>query len=143
MNIKFEGLDELIKEVEKVANQAEIEKINTKILEKCGKGAQGVVKNKMPRSENPMISGRNGSRTGKHSADNVPLSGVKNKNGYQSIIVGWEKSDISPYFYVKFTEWGTSKLKPQAYMLNTKLELEGFFSTIAEEEYERLIEKLK
>ena len=34
MIIKFKGLDELIKEVENIASEAEIEKANTKILKK-------------------------------------------------------------------------------------------------------------
>lgn len=143
MIIKFKGLDELIKEVENIASEAEIEKANTKILKKCGEKARSVVKTKMPRSNDPMLSGRKGSRTGQHSADNVPLSGVKKKNGYQSIIVGWEKSDNSPYFYVKFTEWGTSKIKPRAYMQKTKDELTSYFSKVAQSEYESLISKLK
>lgn len=143
MIIKFEGLNELIKEVEKVASEAEIEKANAKILKECGKKAQSTVKTKMPKSNDPMLSGRKGSRTGEHSADNVPLSGVKNKNGYQSIIVGWDKSDTSPYFYVKFTEWGTTKMKPHAYMEKTKQELTDYFSKVAQEEYENLISKLK
>jgi HK97 gp10 family phage protein len=143
MIIKFEGLDELIKEVESLASEAQIEKVNAKILQQCGKKAQSTAKSKMPRSKNPMLSGRKGSRTGQHAADNIPLSGVKNKNGYQSIIVGWDKSDISPYFYVKFTEWGTSNMKPQAYMERTRQELESYFSYVAENEYENLISKLK
>ena len=143
MRIKFEGLDELIKEVEKVASEYEIEKANAKILKECGKKAQSTVKTKMPRSNNPMASGRKGSRTGQHSADNIPLSGVKKRKGYQSIIVGWDKSDNSPYFYTKFTEWGTSKMKPLAYMERTKQELTGYFSEIAKKEYENLISKLK
>ena len=143
MIIKFEGLDELIKEVESVASESQIEKVNAKILKTCGNKAKSTAKTKMPRSNNPMKSGRKGSRTGEHSKDNIPLSGVKNKNGYQSIIVGWDKSDISPYFYVKFTEWGTSNMKPQAYMERTRQELESYFSYVAENEYENLISKLK
>ncbi len=143
MIIKFVGIEELIKEVEKVASNKELEKINANILRKCGKKAQSVVKTKMPKSDNPMHSGRKGSRTGKHSADEVPLSGVKNKKGYQSIVVGWDKDDNSPYFYTKFTEWGTSKIKPLAYMEKTKEELQEYFSNIAQEEYENLISKLK
>lgn len=143
MWIKFEGLDEVIREAEKVASKLEIEKANAKILKECSKKAHETVKIKMPRSDNPMLSGRRGSRTGKHSSDNIPLSGIKKINGYQSIIVGWEKSDNSPYFYVKFTEWGTSKIKPVAYMEKTKQELKEDFSKIAQKEYENLITKLK
>lgn len=143
MIIKFEGLEELIKEVESVASESIIEKTNANILKECGKKAQRTAKSKMPKSNDPMKSGRKGSRTGKHSGDNVPLSGVKNKNGYQSIVAGWEKSDNSPYFYVKFIEWGTSKIKPKAFMERSKQELEGYFSKVAQNEYENLISKLK
>lgn len=143
MNIKFEGLDELIKKVEEIASEREIEKANAKILKKCGQKAQSTAKNKMPISNDPMLSGRKGSRTGQHSADNVPLSGVKKKNSYQSIVVGWEKSDNSPYFYTKFTEWGTTKMKPRAYMQKTKEELTEYFSEVAQSEYENLIKKLE
>lgn len=143
MIIKFEGLDELIKEVEKVSRESEIEKANAKILRKCAKKSKETAKTKMPKSNDPMLSGRKGSRTGKHSADNIPLSGVKKKNGYQSITVGWDKSDNSPYFYTKFTEWGTSKIKPFAYMESTKQELTKYFSEVAKSEYENLISKLK
>lgn len=143
MIIKFEGLEEIIKEVERVSSTSEIEKSNSKILKECGKKAQSVAKNKMPKSGDPMLSGRKGSRTGQHSADNLPLSGVKKKNGYQSITVGWDKSDNSPYFYTKFTEWGTSKIKPSAYMERTRNELESEFSRVAEREYQNLINKLR
>ncbi len=143
MIIEFEGLDKLIKEVERVASKSEVEKANTKILKECGKKAREVAKSKMPKSKDPRLSGRRGSRTGKHSADNIPLSGVKNKNGYQSIVVGWDKSDNSPYFYVKFTEWGTSKMKPIGYMDKTKRELTNYFTEVAQKEYENLISRLK
>lgn len=143
MKVVFEGLDELIKEVNSLANESELERANSKILKECGKKAQTSVKSKMPRSNDPMKSGRKGSRTGQHSAENVPLSGVKSKNGYQSIIVGWDKSDNSPYFYVKFTEWGTSKMIPRAYMERTKQELSNQFTEIAKKEYENLIKNLR
>ena len=142
MYVKFEGLDNLIKEVESIASESEIEKVNATILKECGKKAKEVAKTKMPRSKDVWHSGRKGSRTGQHSADHIPLSGVKKKNGYQSIVVGWDKGDNSPYFYTKFTEWGTSKQRPQAYMQRTKDQLKGYFSKVAEKEYTSFIEKL-
>lgn len=143
MNIKFEGLDELIREVDKIATDTEVERANSNILKECGKKAQKTVMTKMPKSKNPNRSGRKGSRTGQHSADNVPLSGVSKKNGQQSITVGWEKPDRSPYFYVKFLEWGTPKINPYGFMIKTNKELSKTYSGIAEKEYEELISKLK
>lgn len=143
MVIKFEGLEELLKEVERVGSSAAISKANSEILKKCGEKARDVARTKMPKSENPMKSGKRGSRTGKHSADVLPLSRIKNKKGYQSILVGWDKSDNSPYFYTKFTEWGTTKIRPIAYMEKTKQELTKYFSEVAEKEYKKLISDLK
>lgn len=143
MVIKFEGLEELLKEIEEVGSNAAISKANSRILKECGEKAREMASSKMPKSKDTMKSGRKGSRTGQHSSDVLPLSGVKNKNGYQSILVGWDKSDNSPYFYTKFTEWGTTKIKPIAYMEKTKQELNGYFSEVAEKEYKKLIADLK
>lgn len=49
-------------------------------------------------------------RTGTHARDEVLLGKIKAKNGVKSINVGWEKDDNSPHFYMKFQNWGTSKM---------------------------------
>lgn len=49
-------------------------------------------------------------RTGTHARDEVLLGKIKAKNGVKSISVGWEKDDNSPHFYMKFQNWGTSKM---------------------------------
>lgn len=63
-----------------------------------------------------MKSGRRGSRTGQHAADNVPEKGTTQSGNYGEVI-GWEKSDTSPFFYMKFHEWGTTMHKPKKFML--------------------------
>ncbi|MPQ45279.1 HK97-gp10 family putative phage morphogenesis protein, partial [Clostridium tarantellae] len=108
--IEVNGLEELIKECERLGGKGATENANRKILKKAAKLTRGEAKGKAPRSENPMNSGRKGSRTGKHMGDNIPLSGVKNRNGSLYIIVGWDKGDNSPFFYAKFIEYGTSKI---------------------------------
>ncbi|TKI73330.1 HK97-gp10 family putative phage morphogenesis protein [Bacillus mycoides] len=77
------------------------------------KGA-GVVKDALeesPASAHPKPpSPKESWRTGKHAKDEVLVGKVKTRNGIKSISVGWEKDDNSPHFYMKFQNWGTSKM---------------------------------
>lgn len=141
--IEFEGLEELIKKAETVANSSTIEKANKNILKRAGKLVHGEAKKITHRSENPMKSGRKGSRTGQHAADNIPLSGVKNKNGSLYIVVGWEKDDNSPFFYMKFEEWGTSQRPPHASLRKSLETYKSELNNIAQEEYNNLIKNLE
>lgn len=141
--IEVTGLDELIKECERLGGKSATDKVNRNILKKTGKLTQNEAKVKAPRSDNPLNSGRKGSRTGQHMGDNIPISGVKNKNGSLYIIVGWEKGDDSPFFYAKFIEWGTSKIPANPFLLNALNKYKKDFTSIAEKEYSKLIEKLR
>lgn len=142
--MEFEGLSDLIKTAERIATSAEIDKVNKNIIKKCGALTQQAAKTKAHRSKNPKQSGRKGSRTGKHMADEIPLSTIKkNKNGGLYIIVGWEKDDTSPYFYAKFEEWGTSQRPPHPFLATALEQYKKDFSKIAEEEYQRLIKDLE
>lgn len=142
--MEFEGLNDLIKTAERIATAAEIDKVNKNIIKKCGALTQHAAKTKAHRSKNPKQSGRKGSRTGKHMADEIPLSNIKkNKNGGLYIIVGWEKDDTSPYFYAKFEEWGTSQRPPHPFLATALEQYKKEFSKIAEEEYQRLIKDLE
>lgn len=142
--MEFEGLSDLIKTVERIATAAEIDRVNKNIIKKCGALTQQSAKTKAHRSKNPKQSGRKGSRTGKHMADEIPLSNIKkNKNGGLYIIVGWEKDDTSPYFYAKFEEWGTSQRHPHPFLATALEQYKKEFSKIAEEEYKRLIKDLE
>lgn len=142
LHIEVTGLEELIKECERLGGKVATDKVNRNILKKAGKLTQGEARSKAPRSKNPLCSGRKGSRTGKHMADNIPLSGIKNKNGSLFIIVGWDKGDDSPFFYAKFIEYGTSKIPANPFLINALNKYKKEFSSLAEKEYEKLIEKL-
>lgn len=137
--MSFEGIDELLRQVESCYTDSEIKKQDKKILRECANKTIPVVKRKMPRSINPANSGRKGSRTGQHSADNIPVSSVKTIKGKSSIVVGWEKSDNSPYFYTKFTEWGTTRIKPRAYMQTTATQMKSKYNEIAQEQYQNMV----
>ena len=91
-------------------------------------------------SKNPMKSGRRGSRTGQHAADNVPEKGTTQSGNYGEVI-GWEKSDTSPFFYMKFHEWGTTMHKPKKFMLEAVRPTYRALKSIAEEEYEKVLKE--
>lgn len=142
ITMEFEGLQDLIKAVEKVANEEEINAVTKKALKKIIPIAEGESKKNYPRSDNPNKSGRKGSRTGQHSADNIP-SKIKKQNGKYVAIVGWEKGDTSPYFYNKFLEWGTSNMDPRHMFFNTYKKQKKQYDDIFKNEFEKLLKELE
>ena len=137
------GLDELINNCKKLSGAEIVQNTNKKILRQVGKNVQATAKNIAPKSKDPWKSGRKGSRTGRHMADVIPLSGVKNKNNSQYITVGWTQSDTSPYFYAKFVEWGTSEQKANPFLFNASRQHEQELNKIAEKEYNNLLKILE
>ena len=79
ITMDFLGLDEVQREIERLATASELKDLNKKIVKKAGKvgleESEGQIRKKAY-SENPMKSGRRGSRTGQHAADNVPEKGT-------------------------------------------------------------------
>lgn len=141
VRIDVSGLDELIKQAESLATPREIEQADRKALKRCGDMVKNGVSKAMPRSKDVSRSGRKGSRTFKHSADNIPMKLTK-KNGKLVMTVGWGKEDTSSYFYVKFIEFGTSRMPPVAPFKRTFIKQKKEWEKIFYEEYEKLIEKL-
>lgn len=141
VNIEITGLDELIKQVEEAATPREIEKADRKALKRCGDMSKYEVALAFPRSKDVTKSGRAGSRTYQHAGDNVPMV-IKKKDGKLMVVVGWEKSDNSPYFYSKFIEFGTTRMPPIAPFKRTFIKLRKYWDEIFKEEYEKLIEKI-
>ena len=141
-NISFDGLDELIKNMEKASSQVEIDKVNKKALKECGELAKASVTGDLPRSKDVSKSGRKGSRTYDHMANNVPVK-FKTLNGKKYIVVGWEKSDNSPYFYNKFIEWGSSKHEPQFIFQKTFKKQIKQYNKIFKKHYEEFIKILE
>ena len=93
----------------------------------------------MARSADNSKSGRNGYRPPGHARDNIPKK-VTTKKGE----VGWElNGDAQNWFYMKFVEWGTSKMPPRDFLNNTKSECESEYHMIADQEYQKALnEKL-
>lgn len=99
MGLKVEGMDELIKKLEKMSNEAESKKIKKDTVMESAKIVQDEIKKNTPRSKDSK----------QHAADNI--------------IIRWdektEKAIISPhkdYFYLQFLEWGTKNIPANPFM---------------------------
>lgn len=143
MYVKFEGIDELIKEFENIASEKEIDKANVKIIKKCAKVVEKNLKPKVHKSKNVMHSGIKGMKTFEHAADNIEVSKVKNTKGVKFITVGWDKSKNSPYSYMQWEEWGNTTREPHAMLYPTIEASQSEMNEIAKKEYENLIKNLK
>lgn len=143
MWIAFEGLDELIKQFESVSSEKEIDKANVKILKECAKVVEKNLKPKVHRSKDPKRSGIKGLKTGQHAADNIEVSRIKAVKGVKHITVGWDKSRTSPYSYMQWEEWGNTTREPHAVLYPTIEDSKEEFNKVVEEEYKKLISKVK
>lgn len=142
-SMEFEGLDELIKTCEELGTEQDLEKTNKKILKECGDLAYKVVQPLIHKSKDNSKSGREGSRPNGHAADNIPQPKFKKIKGRQYVIVGWDKSDNSKYWYMKIEEWGSSQRPPHHSFGKVNKILKKQYDNIAIKQYENLIKKLE
>lgn len=137
IKIDYSGFDELQKAVEKAADQAELQRLNKKILTECADITKDRMKGRMPKSANNAKSGKRGNRPSGHAADNIP---VKVTGEYAE--VGWKLTgDAANWFYMKFVEWGTSKMPPRDFLENTAREAEAEHIQIADREYQAFLDE--
>lgn len=139
MTLEFEGLKELQKKMEQLADDTEIAKVNKKVFRRAADATKPRMESHMPRSADNSKSGKRGYRPPGHAKDNIPVK-VTTKYGE----VGWTLlGDAENWFYMKFVEWGTTKQPPQDFLYNTRAESEDDYSRIADEEYQAFLnEKL-
>lgn len=141
-SFESEGLKELINKFEGLGSQEETIVANKEIVKECGKLVQDNAKELAPVSEDHMKSGRWNkgknfrSVPPQHLAEAIPLKIKKN-----TAIVGWDRADVSPYFYAKFEEFGTSEHPAHPFLQPALENSEGEFSGIAEKKYTELIDK--
>lgn len=141
ISMQFEGLEELQKQIEALASDAELRTVQRKIVERCRDHAAERMRGRVPKSADNSKSGKKGYRPGGHAADHVPVSGIRTSGGSPSASVGWEKADSSEYFYVKFVEWGTYRMPPRDFIYSTISECWATFDGIAESEMQAFIDK--
>lgn len=143
ITMEFTGLNEIQREIERLSTESELKALNKKIVKRAGEIGQQEAKSQIRKkaySKNPMKSGRKGSRTGQHAADNVPKKASTQSGNYGELI-GWDRGDVSPFFYMKFHEWGTSIHKPKGFMLDAAKPTYAALKSIAEEEYEKVLKE--
>lgn len=146
--LNFEGLDDMIEKLQKNADPITRENAEKAVLQEIGEKAAKVMREHIPASADNSKSGRslkygNSSRPKHgHARDNVPITKVKRSGDTLSINVGWLLSDNSEYFYMKFVEWGTSKMPPRDYLYNTFSECEPEFRELTIKEYTQLLERM-
>lgn len=144
MNIQIIGLDELIKQAEKIATARELETTDRKAIKECVEGAKSLVKGKTRVSTNVMKSGRKGSRTGIHYRDVIKTKiGKKDGKAIGYVQVDDGKSN-NPWFYSRFDEfdYGNSKYPPNKPFQRAFKEQRKQWDEIFKKHYEQLIKKL-
>ena len=143
ITMDFLGLDEVQREIERLATASELKDLNKKIVKKAGKvgleESEGQIRKKAY-SKNPMKSGRRGSRTGQHAADNVPEKGTTQSGNYGEVI-GWENRAPAPTPYRQVREWGTDIHDPTTPRLEAARPTYRALKSIAEEEYEKVLKE--
>lgn len=143
VEMEFQGLQELMKAFEAAASDEDIEKVNKKIVEKSEPVVKRIMSTKIPKSADIKLSGRGFgslSSVSAHAADSVPIGKVKIKDMGAEADVGWDKSDNSEHFYVKFINWGTIHRPPQEFIYETGREADSELQKIAEQEYQSYLD---
>lgn len=114
--IEFQGVDQMLAEVRKKLGDAS-ERVASKGLKAAAEVIREEVSSRAPRSVTPrQPSGRQTWRTGLHAADNIKLSRVTREDGMKVIRIGITRGDIHKYFYLKFHEFGTSKMPARPFV---------------------------
>ena len=144
IDMEFKGLEELVKAFESAASDEDIAQVNKTIAEKGEPIVQRIMSGKIPKSKDIKKSGRGfGSKSSvsAHAADSIPMGAVKMKDTGATADVGWEKSDNSEHFYVKFINWGTIYQPPQEFIYATGREADAELQKIAEQEYQAYLDR--
>ena len=143
IEMEFQGLQELVRAFEKAASDEEIKKAYRRIVEKGEPIVKRIMSGKIPKSADISKSGRGfGSKSSvsAHAADSVPIGQVKVKNTGATAEVGWDKSDRSEHFYVKFINWGTIYQPPREFIYATGRDADAELQKIAEQEYQTFLD---
>ncbi len=104
IKVTSEGISELKEELIKLGTKAE--DVIDKALLVAVKPIHEEMKNKV------RVSKLNKA----HIRDNIPINKEKTNGSVHSVSLGWTKEDNSKFFYAKYLEWGTSKMKAKPFM---------------------------
>ena len=143
IELEFQGLQELIKAFEDAASDDDIREVNKRIVERGQPVVKRIMSGKIPKSADIKLSGRGfgtKSSVSAHAADEIPTGKAKVKGTNVTADVGWDKSDNSEHFYVKFINWGTIYRPPQEFIYATGREADAELQKIAEQEYQSYLD---
>lgn len=115
-DFELQGTEEIKAKLKKL--NAQSNRIENKALREGGKVILDEIKRRAPRSDVPRPPGGKTQRwrTGKHAADLLKVGNVRREKGGKIVRVGLLKGDTSKIFYLKFHEWGTSKMPARPFM---------------------------
>jgi HK97 gp10 family phage protein len=120
--MELQGMEQLLSKVNQLGKKGN--RIENKALRAGGEIVRKEISDRAPRSDTPRqpSPGSQSWRTGEHAADNIEMSRVKTKDGMKIVEVGISRGDNSHYFYLKFHEYGTSKMAAQPFMYPATVE---------------------
>jgi len=107
--VTVEGLEEIQEALAKMGAG------KNAIVDKALKKGVEIVKDEMSRRA-PRGEGMGGYKGTGHLKDNIAVSNIEDESGVRAIYAGVKKGDNSNWFYAKFLEWGTVKMKAQPFM---------------------------
>ncbi|MEH7458519.1 HK97-gp10 family putative phage morphogenesis protein [Bacillus sp. JJ1127] len=108
-SVNLMGFDQLITHLETMGLRGE--KIEDKVLAAGGEPIRKAIAERAPRSASPKPASKSEPwRTGEHGADHIKVTKARLEDGIKTVKIGLDKADRSPWFYLKFHEWGTSKM---------------------------------
>lgn len=114
IHIEFDGLESIQKKLLEETSEAELKKLNKKIIRSGQEKAAEIIERNLPKSLDQEKSGPQ--RSGKvrkvprdHAVDNIPIDNVKSSNGQTFGFIGWRPSNDFENFYAKFFEEGVDE----------------------------------
>ena len=104
VQVTSEGMEELKKSIQSMGNKAE-----DIVSDALMKSAE-IIRNEMKRKV------RVSKLSKKHIRDNIPINKEATNGSVHSVGIGWTKKDNSEFFYTKYLEWGTSRMRARPFM---------------------------
>jgi HK97 gp10 family phage protein len=119
--LNLTGFDELLSNLQVLGQKAV--RVEGDALKAGAAVLQEAMSKRAPRSPDAKI----------HAADHIAISKVKFRDGSRYIMVGIERTDNSMFFYMKFHEYGTSKMTARPWAAPAASESEsGILDAMAE-----------
>lgn len=116
IELKFDGLEQIISNIKTLTDKTELNEVTKQIVTEVSSVIKPLIQSKMPKSSDLSKSGRKTKGQARvipsqHSVDAFPVSNFREKNGMGYIVLGWTNTNNNN-FYIKFSEFGNTKIKP-------------------------------